>query len=363
VNADLSAVANRIARDWVLNNSEGLKAVLLTEDGPDGWAGRNLAGASFTDLLADLDGLQITLPDTLEILAVRTSETDAADILDRLATVDDVLGDTSSKSFGIAEYAGLWVVIADTRNLSDDAEVSKAPVVTYANGGAGNDLVLAGSGKARTNLYEGNDVFMGGSIGDLARGGAGADELHGNGGRDKLFGNGGGDLLDGGKGNDRLIGGGGGDTIIGGAGNDKVKSGKGNDMLDTGKGRDTVKGGAGRDIIDTGKGRDTASGGGGRDVFVFEEGDGRLKIKDFSDRADKVDLTDFGFAKLADVLDKIEDTGIELVLDFGQAGRIAAQNEGALLASDGNSVLRIGEDEIMFIGITKSDFDSDDFIL
>ena len=94
------------------------------------------------------------------------------------------------------------------------------------------------------DIFQGNDLFRGGTI---------RDDFDGHDGNDRAFGRGGNDRLWGSDGDDKLSGGGGRDRIEGGAGNDILK------------------------------------GGGGRDVFVFDgTGLGRDRIKDFRPNKDQI---------------------------------------------------------------------------
>jgi Ca2+-binding RTX toxin-like protein len=152
-----------------------------------------------------------------------------------------------------------------------------------ADGGAGNDWILAGTG---------DDFARGGEGNDLLIGMAGADVLLGEGGDDILVGDGphsnpqgdlvvwtpgeqhGTDFLDGGDGNDALYGQGGNDVLFGGAGQDELwgddflymetpQQYHGDDWLDGEAGNDTLIGGGGEDTVYGGTGNDTLWGDGG----------------------------------------------------------------------------------------------------
>jgi len=62
---------------------------------------------------------------------------------------------------------------------------------------------------------------------------------------------------------------------------------------------------AGNDVLSGGAGNDKLVGGWGRDVFVFEEGDGRDWVRDFSNGYDKIDLSAFGFEDFHELRDNI----------------------------------------------------------
>jgi Ca2+-binding RTX toxin-like protein len=198
----------------------------------------------------------------------------------------------------------------------------------YADGGAGNDILMGALGVDVLNGGAGDDQLWGENrpdgwsaqvadgqgafvtvaqsefysatgAADLLDGGAGIDYLRGDGGDDVLLGgtendrlygddetlNGvtpGHDLLDGGAGNDQLYGGGGGDRLIGGDGvdtlfgdyvNDPVG---GDDLLDGGAGNDTLAGGRGKDVLNGGADIDILFGHAGEDTLFGDAGDDQL---------------------------------------------------------------------------------------
>ncbi|WP_373503672.1 calcium-binding protein [Aestuariivirga sp.] len=91
------------------------------------------------------------------------------------------------------------------------------------------------------------------------------------------------------------------DVIIGGSGDDEFYGDSGNDRLVGNGGDDVLSGGFGLDTLNGGRGDDTLSGGASSDVFVFRRGDGHDRITDFADTRDKLDLSAFHFASVADV--------------------------------------------------------------
>lgn len=97
------------------------------------------------------------------------------------------------------------------------------------------------------------------------------------------------------------------DTFIGSANNDYLLAGEGND---------TIKGNGGMDFLVGFTGRDVLTGGAGPDHFVFNRGDGRDRITDFSDLGtasdDKIDVTARMYRNMV-VTETL--TGVEL--DFG----------------------------------------------
>lgn len=99
------------------------------------------------------------------------------------------------------------------------------------------------------------------------------------------------DRLTGSTGNDTIDGLAGDDTILGLDGNDSLIGGDGNDSLNGGRGNDRIWGGTGSDRLWGGTGNDTLWSGAGKDVIALERGMGRIVVKDFSDRSDKLGLT------------------------------------------------------------------------
>jgi Ca2+-binding RTX toxin-like protein len=122
--------------------------------------------------------------------------------------------------------------------------------VTYVDGGAGNDVIVAAAlsttaafpnGTCQPHCELGSQTFEGGEGDDLVYGERGNDILRGNAGNDRLYGGIGDDQLLGGPGNDYLEGGFGGDSIDGGPENDFVRGGGTTDKIfDTGGGIDTL---------------------------------------------------------------------------------------------------------------------------
>ncbi|MEP0888711.1 calcium-binding protein [Leptolyngbya sp. FACHB-16] len=130
------------------------------------------------------------------------------------------------------------------------------------DGGAGNDILIAGPTFDALSGGEGNDQLYGGDAIDTLDGGSGDDFLDAGNDNDDLSGAAGNDTLDGGNGNDFLSGGNGNDSLFGRAGNDTLGGDEGNDSLFGGAGDDFLQGEAGSDIIFGGVGNDTLTGGG-----------------------------------------------------------------------------------------------------
>ena len=195
----------------------------------------------------------------------------------------------------------------NTETPSDLTEVEREDV----SGGQGDDVLAGVDGDERLDGGEGDDIVRGGDGSDELIGGAGEDVLRGGLGEDILSagddddiatGDRGDDIIDGGAGDDIVRGGADDDIIDGGEGDDIVVGDRGNDILRAGTGDDILKGALGDDVLDGGAGDDILIGGGGLDIFAFAPGSGSDIVRDFTDGEDTLDLSDYGFASVADVL-------------------------------------------------------------
>jgi Ca2+-binding RTX toxin-like protein len=187
-------------------------------------------------------------------------------------------------------------------------------------GGNGDDSVIGGKGADTLYGDAGNDTLIGGANADALYGGDDADTLIGGSAADLLQAGAGGDSLNGGTGNDTLLGEAGKDILIGGDGSDNMTGGTGNDTLDGGSGADTIIGN---------EGSDRATGGSGSDDFVFNIGDDTLRILDFEDNIDELDLdlAGLGFASVSALVASVgTQNGADAVLDFGVDGRVIIEN-------------------------------------
>ena len=159
-----------------------------------------------------------------------------------------------------------------------------------------------------------------------------ANEIYGAGGRDWIFGGLRDDHLAGGLGNDLLIGWFGNDTLDGNEGRDTLYGGWGNDILNGGAGNDRLFGSSGADILSGDEGNDLLWGGFGQDVFVFNEGDGRDQIRDFSlgfgwgGSSDRIRLDIDGVDSFEALLDFAAQRGLNTVLDFGEDDKLIVRN-------------------------------------
>jgi hypothetical protein len=84
------------------------------------------------------------------------------------------------------------------------------------------------------------------------------------------------------------------------------------------------------------------SGGGGDDLFQFKDGDGDDTITDFTAGVgsdDRLDISEFGFTDLADLLAATNDAGADTVITLD------------------------ADDSVTLIGVQKADLHEDDFLL
>jgi Ca2+-binding RTX toxin-like protein len=109
--------------------------------------------------------------------------------------------------------------------------------------------------------------------------------------------------------------------------------------VDGGNGDDRLRGGVGRDRLEGDDGDDRLSGGFGADVFEFDrEDDGRDIIVDWTDGADRLDVSDFNLT-LGQALATGEQRGADVLFAFDGTTRVLVEDA------------------------RKSDFGADDFIL
>jgi VCBS repeat-containing protein len=177
------------------------------------------------------------------------------------------------------------------------------------NGDTGGDIVLAGNGNDTVNANDGNDFVFGGNGDDLLRGGRGDDWIYGDNGDD---------ALDGGLGKDLLFGDNGKDILKGGGNDDLLYGGNGNDVMD---------GGAGNDLL---------FGDNGNDRFVFGPDSGSDTVFDFR----RGDIIEFQ----GDVFDSFAE--------------VRAASRQVL----GSTVIDLGDDTIVLIGVELRDLRASDFL-
>ena len=195
LNGNLSALANRIAQDWMLNHQGTIEEAML--DGGAGWAETLSNGETFQVFLADLAAAAgIDLSQTSLLVSWNGGDTPEEVYASLVTTIgaSQLLVGLESESIGVAQVGGLWVILISTQSLADDGIATDASVQHAAGDDYGNDLL----------------------------GGEGMDLIDGNGGYDHVWGRGGNDTLSGEVGNDTLEGGAGADSLLGGAGNDTL---------------------------------------------------------------------------------------------------------------------------------------------
>ncbi|MCT4556036.1 MAG: hypothetical protein N4A53_15235 [Pelagimonas sp.] len=196
-------------------------------------------------------------------------------------------------------------------------------------GGNGDDLLLGENGDDVLSGGRHSDTLLGGDGNDSLNGGANADYMEGGEGADTLVGGAAADEMLGDAGGDSLSGGAGGDSMTGGAGKDILLGGDGADIMLGESGNDTMDGGSGNDTLTGGTGSDRVTGGTGSDDFVFNNGDDTLRILDFEDNVDELDLdlAGLGFASVSALVASVgTQNGADAVLDFGVDGRIIVEN-------------------------------------
>ena len=128
-------------------------------------------------------------------------------------------------------------------------------------------------------------------------------------------------------------------AITGADGKDVIDGKGGNDTLEGHRGNDRLLGDSGNDHILGGVGKDILTGGLGVDTFVFESGDGRDVITDFTASGKAHDLIDFsGHDDVSSFAD----------LEIGRSGR--------------SVVIDAGDDVIELQNVKLSSIDESDFL-
>lgn len=174
INADLSALANRIAKDWVLNNTEAYISEAQANP-PSEW------------VFSPPNGQIVIVPNDLAILGAFSGEQDPASILasvTRGVEAANIAFGLDSQSLGVAEFGGLWIIVVSTETLPSDVVVANEPPLMKTVGTEGSDIVAAGGSKANVDLGDGGDSFTGGQFDDIVKGGGDDDQLDGQGGAD-----------------------------------------------------------------------------------------------------------------------------------------------------------------------------------
>jgi hypothetical protein len=115
------------------------------------------------------------------------------------------LANASSRSLGVAEYAGLWVITTSDVAYQNDAGLEPTPATAHQFGDDNAEVKFAGAAPGNARLGGGSDAYIGGAFADVAWGEAGNDILYGYAGNDTLYGGTGADTVDGGDGTDTAV--------------------------------------------------------------------------------------------------------------------------------------------------------------
>lgn len=114
------------------------------------------------------------------------------------------------------------------------------------------------------------------------------------------------------------------DTLSGGNGHDRLYGFDGNDQLNGNEGNDDLVGGAGDDSLVGGKGEDYLSGGEGSDTYIYNLGDGKDTIMDYSHDVDiNILKLGSGISALTMVMRKV---GNDLALIFNDLDQVSISN-------------------------------------
>lgn len=309
---ELSALANRIARDRMDNAIDSALIAQLGGD-PTTWIDTMSDGRDFREAFAALGWNDLDLGSGLRVAGLISGANNAAEALAGFAaTVAGAafLADAAANSIGVAEYAGLWVIVTDTTLLQNDAIAQTGQAVSHQFGDDDAEVMFAGTGPGNAALRGGTDTYIGGRYGDTVRGDAGNDILFGRGGADHLEGGTGADTLDGGSGTDtasyhgaaagvvvalvssadnsgdalgdvltgveNLLGSAYGDELRGSEIANRIDGGIGRDTLRGLDGADTLIGGIGHDLLTSGRGNDRLRGDIGKDQLYGGDDDDTL---------------------------------------------------------------------------------------
>jgi len=305
-------IVTREGEDTVTTGDVGVDAILTGDDDDRvtigaGGAGQIetglgddvvVTGAGFVDLIATRDG-----NDTVEVGSGGVGRVNAGggDDVIILSEIDPL--------FGVTVFGNSGVDTMDFSSFQTGVFFSLDLAGQFQNVGSGN---ITGAGV----------------VGYFAE--VSVENLIGSSRNDSLTGDGNANLLEGNKGVDTLIGGDGNDTIDGGQNGDSIVGGLGSDVLIGGTGKDRIEGNKGGDTLDGGSSNDFLRGGSGSDVFVFADGYGQDKIRDFQQGTDIMQISDHagGFGTLS-----ISTQGANLVVDYDGGTIILLQDAGMTLTA------------------------------
>jgi Ca2+-binding RTX toxin-like protein len=200
--------------------------------------------------------------------------------------------------------AGYYTSLLDGGDGNDIVDGRNSAYLSEADGGAGDDTIYAnGGGLSVGNGGDGNDIIY---AGWQAHGGAGNDTIY-------LTYSGYGHTVTGDGGDDVIIG----QSIYGGY--DNIQGNDGNDTIRGGGSDDVIDGGAGMDSLSGGIGTDTLTGGADNDIFLFQEGDGKDTITDFTS-GDTIQINGYTSAQ------SITQNGTDVVVTFSSGDQITLQS-------------------------------------
>ncbi|MCZ4258119.1 calcium-binding protein [Sulfitobacter sp. G21635-S1] len=409
-NAALSALANRIAVDWIGNRAEAPFGVASAAAAAT-WAEMLTNGQSYQDALDSIaDAAGIDLSQT-QILAAWNPGATAAEVFAYLSNStagSQALIGLDYNAMGIANFGGMWVILLSDGFLADDVTTPDDSGVLYLFGEETSDFIVgsesaddisAFAGNDEVSAAGGNDIINGGNGNDTLRGGAGNDVIEGGNQEDLLFGDTGNDTMDGGAGFDLMYGGSGNDfmnggnqadnlfgqqgedTLLGGNGFDRLFGGDdddvaygwfgtdalfgqlGNDRLYGQGDNDRLFGGQGNDLVDGGSGDDEITGGAGFDTIVGGTGNDLL-VGAFN--ADTFVFADFGGGFGQDTIRDFDANNVFERIDLRLVSSIRDLND--LLT---NHATQVGQDvlidagggnTILLEGVDRNDLDASDFI-
>ncbi|WP_226779117.1 sulfatase-like hydrolase/transferase [Oceaniglobus trochenteri] len=207
------------------------------------------------------DDYVLRLPPHVEAVRIATVQSRLESDTTTQKTVRIVAHPESPIHFETSERVTVELVGSD----GDDVMIGPKYDGATFHGGAGNDRLIARSGRGKSV--------------HLFHGGAGDDYLQGGQGKD---------VLDGGSGDDTIVGGDGKATLIGGHGNDDITAGEGDCQIHTGPGRNRVTSRGGNDTIHVGSGENDLTGGPGATTYRVAYG-GVVRIHDFGPQ-DRIEL-------------------------------------------------------------------------
>jgi Ca2+-binding RTX toxin-like protein len=268
---------------------------------------------------------------------------------------------TGSAYFGVGNVLDNVITGSNAGNLLLGAAGSDS-----IRGGDARDLILGESGNDVIDSGEGVDYITGGAGNDTLDGGGGADEIYGEDGNDSIYG---GrdfqtDILVGGAGNDTLDGGSAWDQMYGNAGDDTyyvsqqvdwcfeqpsegydtviadspngfylyanieklvligtTPFGVGNELdnvLIGNTGVNVLLGALGNDTLDGGASLDILWGEAGSDTFLIRKGTGIDIVADFTPGTDHLDVRDYGFKTVAELMSRMTQAGGDISVDLGE---------------------------------------------